>query len=64
EAMELFKQAAPLLPPPYDVKKGPCENMIERCEALVGASPEKRMEVLELDTPDAEWDGVWRLHSK
>ncbi len=64
EALEKFKQAKTLLPPAYDVELAPSDHMIQRCESLIGASPEKRMEVLKLSSPDAEWDGIWKLTSK
>ncbi len=64
EALALFKEAQPNLPPPYDVKLGPCDHMIERCETLAKATRAERMEILHLKTEDDEWDGVWKLTSK
>lgn len=64
EALDLFRKAKPLLPPPYDVKLGPCDHMIDRCEQLVVADRDERMNILKLKSVDEEWDGVWRLTSK
>lgn len=64
EAIPYFKEAKENLPPPYQVKEGPYDLMIERCEHLQHATPEERMEILHLKAPGDEWDGVWKLTSK
>jgi len=64
EAIPFFKESKENLPPPYQVKEGPYDLMIERCEALMNATPEERMEILHLKSVDDEWDGVWKLTSK
>jgi class 3 adenylate cyclase len=64
EAIPFFREAKENLPPPYQVKEGPYDLMIERCEHLKDATPEQRMEILHLKAPGDEWDGVWKLTSK